>query len=51
MEHILADQEEITQVINCLLTETKLRYPQENGYSFEHNLISSGAMVGTKKCP
>jgi hypothetical protein len=40
-----AEQEEITnsQVISCLLTETKLRYPHRRTASFEHNLISSGA--------
>jgi hypothetical protein len=39
-----AEQEEITnsQVISCLLTETKLRYPTGERTVLEHNL-SSGA--------
>jgi hypothetical protein len=55
MEHILCRAEEITnsQVISCLFDRNKTEVSsQENGgYSFEHNLISSGAYVGTKKCP
>jgi hypothetical protein len=44
MEHILADQEEITnsQVISCFDRNKTEVSSQENGYS-EHNLISSGA--------
>jgi hypothetical protein len=39
-----AEQEEITnsQVISCLDRNKTEVSSQENGYSFEHNLISSG---------
>jgi hypothetical protein len=48
-----AEQEEITnsQVISCLDRNKTEVSSQENGYSFEHNLISSGAYGRTKKCP